>query len=311
MILPPVARRVSLLIDAKTLPGPEGDNINGPSLIRVPDWVPGRLGRYYLYFGHHAGHYIRLAYADSLTGPWHIHLGGVLPLENCRPSHGHLASPDVHVDHAARKIRMYFHSPCVGRRGQFTFLAESDDGLGFVSRGEVLGTFYFRVWQMRKAWYALGKSRLYRSETGLSDFSEGRQIYGPDNSGADGAIRHTAVLQYEGRVYVFFTRLGDQPERILCAPLDTSSADWRCWRLAAPREILRPECSYEGADLPLTPGREGAQHGPQNALRDPCIYIEGERTYLLYGVAGEQGIALAELDMVGLARGFENPVGEP
>ena len=30
-------------------------NINGPSLIRVPDWLPDRLGTYYLYFGHHQG----------------------------------------------------------------------------------------------------------------------------------------------------------------------------------------------------------------------------------------------------------------
>jgi hypothetical protein len=25
-----------------------GDNINGPSLIRVPDWIARQLGRYYL-----------------------------------------------------------------------------------------------------------------------------------------------------------------------------------------------------------------------------------------------------------------------
>ena len=40
-----------------------GPNIQGPSLIRVPDWVPGKLGKYYLYFADHKGAYIRLAYA--------------------------------------------------------------------------------------------------------------------------------------------------------------------------------------------------------------------------------------------------------
>src|SRR5687767_15557512 len=71
-----------------------GDNINGPSLIRVPDWVERPLGRYYLYFGHHDGRYIRLAYADDLHGPWQTHKPGVLPLA---ASHfaGHIASPDV------------------------------------------------------------------------------------------------------------------------------------------------------------------------------------------------------------------------
>ena len=36
------------------------------------------LGRYYLYFSHHAGKYIRLAYADRLEGPWKMQAGGVM-----------------------------------------------------------------------------------------------------------------------------------------------------------------------------------------------------------------------------------------
>jgi hypothetical protein len=58
------------IIRPEMLPGSDGDNINGPSLIRVPSWVPEPLGRYYLYFAHHNGKYIRLAYADHLEGPW-------------------------------------------------------------------------------------------------------------------------------------------------------------------------------------------------------------------------------------------------
>ena len=49
--------------------GRMGGNINGPSLIRVPDWIERPLGAYYLYFAHHKGEYIRLAYADRLEGP--------------------------------------------------------------------------------------------------------------------------------------------------------------------------------------------------------------------------------------------------
>ena len=55
-----------------------GENIQGPSLIRVPDWVENRLGTYYLYFADHKGRYIRLAYADDLLGPWQIHPAGSL-----------------------------------------------------------------------------------------------------------------------------------------------------------------------------------------------------------------------------------------
>ena len=38
-----------------------GRNINGPAVMRVPAFVNKPLGRYYLYFGHHSGQFIRLA----------------------------------------------------------------------------------------------------------------------------------------------------------------------------------------------------------------------------------------------------------
>lgn len=82
-----------------------GENINGPSVIRVPSWLPNPLGRYYLYFAHHAGTFIRLAYADDVQGPWRIYEPGTLHLEDAPAFYDHIASPDVHVglDH------------CVGR----------------------------------------------------------------------------------------------------------------------------------------------------------------------------------------------------
>ena len=59
------------LIDAQSfanagLSDSERRNINGPSVIKVPDWVPpeGRAdpsAHYYMYFGHHGGKYIRMA----------------------------------------------------------------------------------------------------------------------------------------------------------------------------------------------------------------------------------------------------------
>ena len=58
------------------------NNINGPSLIRVPDWVENPLGNYYLYFSHHKGDFIRLAYADKVEGPWAIYEPGALALQD-------------------------------------------------------------------------------------------------------------------------------------------------------------------------------------------------------------------------------------
>jgi hypothetical protein len=55
-------------------------NVNGPSVIRVPPWISNPLGKYYLYFAHHKGSYIRLAYADHPAGPWKIHTPGALQI---------------------------------------------------------------------------------------------------------------------------------------------------------------------------------------------------------------------------------------
>src|SRR3954451_19188700 len=76
------------IIRPAMLPGKDGQNINGPSLIRVPDWVETPLGKYYLYFAHHRGKYIRLAYADRLQGPWTIHKPGTLSLDEVEKAAG-------------------------------------------------------------------------------------------------------------------------------------------------------------------------------------------------------------------------------
>jgi len=89
-----------------------GENINGPSLLRVPDWLLNPLGRYYLYFAHHQGASIRLAYADALTGPWTIYSPGTLRLEQT-PCYNHVASPDLHIDDENQRILMYYHGPSV------------------------------------------------------------------------------------------------------------------------------------------------------------------------------------------------------
>jgi len=99
-----------------------GDNVNGPSIIRVPDWVQKPLGRYYMYFAHHKGQFIRLAYADSLHGPWKIYEPGVLnvsetalfrpqPDPDPTPSgvYTHVASPEIYVDQNSKRMVMWFH----------------------------------------------------------------------------------------------------------------------------------------------------------------------------------------------------------
>jgi hypothetical protein len=279
-----------------------GTNINGPSLIRVPEWLPDPLGRYYLYFGHHQGEFIRLAYADDLAGPWRVYSPGTLQLAET-PCHGHIASPDVHVDHENQRIVMYYHGPALSRAeqegdpltqrypflgGQRTFVATSEDGIHFVSQREVLGPSYFRIFRYGEWVYALGMPGIFfRSRDGFTNFESGPVLFSQDQ-------RHTAVKLDGDSLTVFYSVAGDCPEHILAATIDLRP-DWMAWQPSPPVSVLQPEKAYEGADLPLEPSRRGAIHERARQLRDPAIFEEDGRTYLLYSVAGENGLAIAEI----------------
>lgn len=279
-----------------------GGNIQGPSLIKVPDWVENPLGNYYLYFADHRGTYIRTAYADEVTGPWTVYSQGSLRLEDsffpttCPPcSHApgrnallyaHIASPDVHVREDLQQIVMYYHGQGEGR--QFTRAAVSQDGIHFEGREEELGPHYFRVIEHEGFFYAMSMpGYLYRSPDGLSRFEAGPQFFYAD-------MRHSALLIRDERLYVFFTNRGDAPERIMLSTIELKN-DWNEWTATDPIEVLRPRMDYEGADLPLEASRGGYIDVRVNQLRDPAIYQEDDKTYLLYSVAGESGIAIAEI----------------
>lgn len=266
----------------------DGANINGPSLIKVPSWVPDRLGTYYLYFAHHRGKYIRLAHADSIRGPYRIHPGGVLPLEQT-PCRGHVASPDVHVDDERREIRMYYHG--VVGSAQRTFAATSHDGLHFSARGGRLGPFYIRVFRHRERCYAIAKHKnhcgvLLRSRGPLNRFRRVRYLLP--------GMRHAAVHVVDDTLWLFFSRIGDDPESILFSRMDLTGRP-RTWRPTDPVCLARPESTCEGAELPRIPSRSGPAFHPVHQLRDPAFFAEDGEHHLLYSVAGEQGIALAQL----------------
>ncbi len=303
-----------------------GGNIQGPSLIRVPDWVENPLGRYYLYFADHKGKYIRLAYADALTGPWQIHPPGSLHLKdslfptepppvpadggaqamassralmpgkrphdfNTEATTTHIASPDVHIDAEERRIVMYFHGLEAFAK-QATRVAVSTNGIDFSTKPEILGRTYFRVFRYGDAVYALAMpGQLYRSEDGYTGFETGPLIFNPD-------MRHAALLLRGDTLNVFWTQVGHAPESILLSTIDLSK-DWTEWRDSEPVAVLAPEFPWEGADAPNEPSIRSTAYGIVNQLRDPAIYTEGDETYLLYAVGGEAGIALARVDFGG------------
>jgi hypothetical protein len=301
-----------------------GDNVQGPSLIEVPDWIGDRLGRYYLYFADHKGGYIRLAYADDLLGPWSVHPPGTLQLgqsgflteppeatdeqieqlvELCvavlGEGHGrdqmiqdatipHIASPDVHVDHTHRRIIMYFHGlDALG--WQVTRAATSADGRAFQAHPEVLGRPYLRAFEHDDMTYALTMPGVFlRSADGLTGFEEGPTLF-------ERVMRHTAVVVRGDLLHVFWTRVGDAPEAILWSTIELTD-DWHDWTATDGVVVLRPEYPWEGADAPVEPSQRSVAHGTVNQLRDPALFDDDGRTLLLYAVAGESGIAIAEVE---------------
>ena len=274
-----------------------GNNINGPSLIRVPDWVDHRLGRYYLYFAHHGGKFIRLAYADQLRGPWRIYDPGTLRLEQAPRCYDHIASPDVHVDDTRHEIRMYFHCPA-GAAGsvdigeQKTFVAVSTDGLRFRADSQPLGPAYFRVFQYGEYVYAIVRGGMVlRSRDPRGAFEEGPTLVKAD----DGRILRHAAVDVRGDILrIYYSRIGDRPERILVTNVRLTS-NWNEWRASKPTAILSPDRKYEGGELPLEASAPDDAPRRVRQLRDPGIYREGSRTYLVYSIAGESGLAMAEL----------------
>ncbi|TDF92025.1 hypothetical protein E1757_30965 [Paenibacillus piri] len=266
------------------------DNINGPSLIKVPDWIENPLGAYYLYFAHHeTGQNIRLAYADSLTGPWTLYEPGTLQIGQTKCVR-HVASPDVHVDHDKKQIRMYYHGPVAGEQFQQTFVATSSDGIRFETNDVELGTSYFRVFYWDGYYYGIVMPGLIvRSKDGLSNFEKGPLLFTEH-------MRHSAVYLNGSTLLVFYSNVKDVPEHIVVSRINLAD-DWLEWKPTEPVSVIQPELDYEGADLPLEPSVRGWSEPPVRQLRDPAIYKENGAAYLLYSVAGEQGIAIAEIDI--------------
>ena len=273
-----------------------GKNINGPSLMRVPAWVENPAGKYYLYFGHHKGSYIRLATAEHPEGPYTLYAPGVLHGKDTFVGRDrHLASPDIIVHDEARRIDMYFHANIKGTgafadQGQTTYRAESSDGLHFTADPTMLGPFYFRVFSHDGAWYAIAKNdnldgMLLRSSDGRSEFERG-PTFVP-------GFRHCAVLKRGNDLHVFYTRAFEKQESIMHAVMRLDG-DWKTWTLAEPRLLLKPEHEWEGASLRMKRSSYGST-GKANALRDPCIYEEAGKVYLLYSFKGENGIAIARI----------------
>ncbi|MFF2270237.1 hypothetical protein ACFVTZ_18405 [Cellulosimicrobium cellulans] len=108
-----------------------------PSVRYVAGRVTNPLGRWYMYYApHDAPGGICLAYADSVTGPWHEYdANPIIPRTWASFDVSHVSSPDAFWNPADRRIYLFFHG-----ENHTTRVASSADGRSFTYHNRVVGT---------------------------------------------------------------------------------------------------------------------------------------------------------------------------
>jgi hypothetical protein len=303
-----------------------GGNVNGPTVIRVPDWVERPLGRYYMYFANHRDVFIRLAYADAVTGPWTIHEPGVWHVRDSalyRPQpdsarfggfNTHFASPEIFIDRPNRRIVLWAHGwytngehwptePKAAQQwanekgyGQFTQGAVSSDGLTFTAQPAITKESYIRLFQRAGGLYGMSRlGVLLRAPDALASFEIGPNAF-RDTAYGSNRIRHVALVPRGDRLLVFFTAIGDAPERLLMSTIDMTKP-WTDWKVEALIDVMQPERDYECVNLPIAKSAVGDIFEPARQIRDPHVLEDDGKTYLFYVTCGEQGVAGAEITL--------------
>jgi hypothetical protein len=181
---------------------------------------------------------------------------------------------------------MYLHG--MEKTGeQVSLVATSADGLNWRVAPRRIAQVYLRAFTHRGTGYALAWAGQMLRATADGGFEFGPWLFPRGH-------RHSAALVRGDTLHVFWTRIGDAPERILHSVISLTP-DWRDWRVAETTEVLRPELAWEGADLPVTASRIGTAPARENGLRDPFFFEEDGRLYLVYAGGGEHALGLAEV----------------
>jgi hypothetical protein len=159
----------------------------------------------------------------------------------------------------------------------------------------------------------IGSAVLYRSKSHLGPWESGPVL----GHGLRSPNLH--LLQRERYMMVFFTLIGDAPERILLGTIDTSSSsDWNHWKLLPGPILLEPRYAYEnGKGLSLTldqpfpvkwkiPSIQGGATGRNVELRHarflPHYTVSSQDSsnvtgLLVYTAPGESAMAVAKLSL--------------
>lgn len=297
-----------------------GTNLCQPCIVRAP---AGGIGTYYLYAASHAKgdvanrvQQLRVFYTaapsirESLAARWVYHpsagvtLGAVEALGGAGhdAANAHIGSPSVLRTGAG--LEMWLHVHAGAPLGHTTAYATSTDGLTWTVSGVTQNGadgIYLAAFRHGGAVYAVEETgALRRSDNGVAGFRRQGEaetfraaLKAPLAAGQ--SIRHAGVEVVGGQLEVYYTVRGDAPERIFMAKCPMVG-DWQSWACGPPREVVRPETQFDGADLPLAPSASGHATARQRELRDPAPFTDADGSrWLAYAAAGESGIGITNL----------------
>lgn len=290
--------RLGILISSEDFKRKIDRNVTGATLVRLDNKSYTKY-KYLLYFSSHNGTYIRLAMSDSVTGPYRVTRHKIARMYFRRSifRKNHVASPEIY--RIANKSYLITHSPIRGSVAQYSFVGRLFFGRFVLRSRKTSLPSYLRLFEYCGDLYAIARKGEFfrlRPDLGIEgkiDVDLSMAVL-PSRDDQTTVIRHPFVTTINNELICFYTRIGDAPERVLAAKI-TGLTDGMP-RFGPALEILKPEETYEGADLTVTPSSKGRSRQPVNELRDPYIFQEGNKIYLFYSVRGEQGIALALID---------------
>ena len=276
-------------------------NICNPCIIKVPEWVKDSLGKYYLYYADHRGKYIKFAFSNFIFNNWRSKLDIIININSFNNAINHIASPEIYIDDIKKKFYLLTHSHSATHKGQWTYVSESNNGLHFkVVNDKPLAPFYLRVFKYNNFFYGVSKGgNLWKTNELIREFYPCQNLFDPSKSNEllhnyEGAVRHVGLFVENNILYIFYSKIGDKPERIYFSKLNLEKND-KNWKFNSETELLRPTMDFEGANLPLLKSKPGDTPVAENALRDPYLFKINSNYYLAYCVQGEFGIAIAEI----------------
>lgn len=294
--------------------------MNTPMPIWIKPWMSrgSRLFDGYsiaVYYSSHERNELSVLGFETSTGMWNT-LKTSLSFDTYKGCTS-LHSPSIYASNSEKRFYMYLHGHgCPYSKSQSnspwsqpTLMYTSEDGFQwnhvqqknlFYSSTSVYFYSSTPVYNSRDGYFYI-VSRI-NGEKGVV-LHRSTSLFGPFEQGPQLGLglRHFDLMLVEGIMFIFYSMIGDHPERVLLASIDTTfTANWTDWKLLPGPRILKPEYWYEHGNELIGPTNEGIAR-IRHKVRDPRFLPDLESNskhisgLLFYSVQGEKGIAMARV----------------